>query len=622
MNHRIRRLCLSRGGLAALAVLFIVVLLASQHALRNWRLDLTQDRLYTTSAGTSRILRNLRQPIDLWLFYSARTASRYPQVAAHAARVRDLLHEYANHANGQLRLHFVDPQPFSEDEDRATELGINPVGGGNTPWYFGLAGTNAKGGHAVISFLDPARDGLLEYDLSRLIYRLDGAPRPVVGWLTGLPMTAGFDETGHPRQAWVAFEQAQQLLDLRVLNDRTTTIDPAVNVLVLAHPAHLSAATLFAIDQYALRGGHILAFIDPLANQDSGGADPNDPAALIAADRASHLEPLLSAWGVGFDPKQVVLDARYALSINAGSGRSVRHLGLIGLDAGAEVTADPITAGLASINLGTAGFLTRTPGATTTFTPLLQSSDQAMLVPASRLAALTDPATLFSGFKPGGQRYTLAARVTGKVRSAFPGGLPDNAQLPPGQTLLSASVRPLDLVVVADSDVLSDFMWVRTQEVAGQRVAQPFANNGDLLLNAIDNLAGSDDLMSIRGHATYARPFTRITALQARADERLRAKEQELQARLRDTEQRLTRLQQQRTDQGTGSLTPAQDQELQRFQAEKLRIRKELRTVRLGLAQDIDRLEAWLKFLNIVLAPVLFAVLAVLAGLAFRRRRH
>ncbi len=515
----------------------------------------------------------------------------------------------------------MDPQPFSQDEDRATELGIDPIGNGDTPLYFGLAGTNARGGHAVIGFLDPARDSLLEYDLSRLIYRLDDAPRPVVGWLTDLPMSAGFDETGQPRQAWVAFEQARQLLDLRVLNDNTTTIDPAINVLVLAHPAHLSAATLFAIDQYALRGGHILAFMDPLANQDTGGADPNDPAALAAADRGSHLQALLEAWGVDFNPTAVVLDAKYALPVNAGDGRSVRHLGLLGLDASAQVNADPITAGLASINLGTAGFLSRAPDATTTFTPILQSSDQAALVPASRMASLTDPATLCSGLKPSGRRYTLAARVTGRVKSAFPGGLPDNAQLPPGQTLLSASIKPLELVVIADSDVLSDFMWVRTQQLAGQRVAQPFANNGDLLLNAIDNLAGSDDLMSIRGHATYERPFTRVTALQARADERLQARAQELEARLRDTAQRLKQLQDQRTDQGAASLTPAQYQELQRFQARKLRIRKQLRAVRLELAQDIDRLEAWVEFINIVLAPVLFAVLALLAGLMFRRKR-
>lgn len=621
MSNRLQRLLLSSLGLALLAVLFVALLLAGQQFLKGWRLDFTQDRLYTTSAGTDHILRNLDQPVDVWLFYSARAASQYPQIATHAARVHDLLQEYANRAHGKLRLHFIDPQPFSEEEDRATELGISALGSSNAPLYFGLAGSNAKGKHLAISFLDPDRGGLLEYDLSRLIYQLSDAPRPVVGWLTDLPMSAGFDEEGHARLAWVAFEQAQQLLDLRVLNSNATTIDPEINVMVLVHPAHLSAATLFALDQYALRGGHILLFLDPLANQDTGGAAANNPAALLAADRASHIEPLLKAWGVGFDPTQVVLDARYALTVNAGGGRTVRNLGLLGLDASAEVGADPVIAGLAGINLGTAGFLTRAADATTEFAPLLKSSEQAALVPVAQMAALTDPASLFARFKPTGQRYTLAARISGKVKSAFPGGLPDNAQLPPGQTLLSTSSKPLELLVFADSDVLSDFMWVRTQDLGGQRVAQPFANNGDLLLNAIDNLAGSDDLMSIRGHATYSRPFTRITALQARADETLRSKEQELEAQLRVTDTRLGQLQEQRTDHGAGSLSPAQNQELQQFQAEKLRIRKALRAVRLGLNQDIDRLQAWVKFLNIVVAPVLFAVLAVLLGLVMRRRR-
>jgi ABC-type uncharacterized transport system involved in gliding motility auxiliary subunit len=622
-----KRSTLGGGTLIALALLFTGITLLSGYALRSWRIDLTQNRLYTTAPGTDRILRGLKEPINLYLFYSAGTGSQYPQVASYATRVRDLLREFAARSNGRIHLHFVDPQPFSADEDRAAELGVRSVNvGGNAgnALYFGLAGTNSTDGHAAIDFFDPNKGEFLEYDLAKLVYQLSGARKPVIGWLSELPMSGGFDPaSGQPRSAWVVLDQIQQLSDVRMLDTKVASIDPAINVLVLVHPKHLSSATQFAIDQFALRGGHILAFVDPLADQDPAGADPSNPAAALTADRSSHLPDLLNAWGVDFDPREVVADSRYAMSVTAREGEEpVRHLGVLGLDASAMNSKDVATAGIANVNLATAGHLTARKGATTTFEPLLWSSDQAQLMPVARFAVLQDPATLFDGFKPSGAHYTLAARVSGNLSTAFPGGLPQGVTLPPGTTLLTHSIRPLELVIVADTDVLSDYLWVHAQELAGQRIAQPFANNGDLVANALDNLAGSDDLISIRGRATYQRPFARVEALRARADDRFRDKEQELEKQLHATEDQLAALQSQRADRGVAILTPDQEQALSRFQAEKLRIRKELRDVRLGLDQEITHLGNWMKFINIVLAPVLFAVVTVLIGLFLRRRRR
>jgi len=621
-----KRSTLGGGTLLALALLFAGITMLGGYLLRSWRIDLTQNHLYTTAPGTERILKGLSEPINLYFFYSAATGSQYPQVASYANRVRDLLREFAGRANGKINLHFVDPQPFSADEDRAAELGVHSVNvGGNaaSPLYFGLAGTNSTDGHAAIDFFDPNKGQFLEYDLAKLVYQLSGAKKPVIGWLSELPMSAGFDpNSGQPRPGWVMLDQIQQVMDVRTLDNNLSSIDPAINVLVLVHPKHLSAAAQFAIDQFALRGGHILAFVDPLADQDSSGADPSNPAAALTADRASHLENLLGAWGVDFDPHQVVADSRFAMSVSVRENEApVRHLGVLGLDASAMNQKDVITAGLSNINLATAGHLTAHKGATVSFEPLLSSSEQAQLLPVSRFQALQDPATLFEGFHPSGEHYTLAARISGNVSTAFPGGLPQGATLPPGATLLSHSIKPLELVIVADTDVLSDYLWVHAAELAGQRIAQPFANNGDLVANALDNLAGSDDLISIRGRATYQRPFSRVEALRAQADDRFRDKEQELEKQLHATEDQLSALQSQRTDRSVAILTPDQEQALTRFQAEKLRIRKELRDVRLGLDQDITRLGDWIKFVNIILAPVLFAVLTVLVGLLLRRRR-
>jgi ABC-type uncharacterized transport system involved in gliding motility auxiliary subunit len=235
---------------------------------------------------------------------------------------------------------------------------------------------------------------------------------------------------------------------------------------------------------------------------------------------------------------------------------------------------------------------------------------------------LFDPATLLDGFKPTGKRYVLGARVSGNVHSAFPGGPPAGVTLPAGQTALKQSVKPLNLVVFADTDMLADFMWVREQNFFGERMTQAWASNGDLVDNALDNLAGSADLISVRGRATFQRPFERVERLRRAADERLHAKEQELEAQLRDTESKLEALQSKKDTGSALIVTPEQEKEIEHFQTEKLRIRKELRAVRAGLNENIERLGTTLKIINIVLVPLLFAGLALLVWWWQRQRRR
>jgi ABC-type uncharacterized transport system involved in gliding motility auxiliary subunit len=519
----------------------------------------------------------------------------------------------------------VDPQPFSEDEDRASELGVRgaPVGATGQQLYFGLAGTNSTDGHAAIEFFDPQKEQFLEYDVVKLVYQLANPKKPVVAWLSSLPMGAGFDpRTQQMREPWAVYTQAEQLFDLRTLDPASAKIDADVNVLVLVHPKNLSPATQFAIDQYALRGGHVLVFVDPIAEADESGAEPGNPMAAMAADKSSQLGNLLTTWGVQFNPKQVVADRARALSVSMRQGEPpVQHLGILGLDKSSFTSSDVITAGLSNVNVATAGYLEPVKDAKTKFEPLIQSSPEAEPLPTERFAMLFDPSSLRDGFKPTGKRYTIGARVTGTVKSAFPGGPPQGVTLPAGQTALKESAKPLNLVVIADTDLLSDFMWVHEQNFFGQRVAQAWASNGDLVMNALDNLAGSTDLISVRGRATFTRPFERVEALRRAADDRFRAKEQELEQQLRDTEEKLTALQSKRNDKNALILTPEQEKEIDRFQDEKLRIRKELRAVRAGLDVDIKSLGTEIKLVNIVLVPAAFAVAALLiAGLRRRER--
>ncbi|HYL70423.1 MAG TPA: Gldg family protein, partial [Candidatus Dormibacteraeota bacterium] len=455
-------------------------------------------------------------------------------------------------------------------------------------------------------------------------YQLANPKKPVVAWLSSLPMGPGYDpQSGQMREPWMVYSEAQQLFDLKPLDPGVSKIDPDVNVLVLVHPKNLSPAAQFAIDQFALRGGHILAFLDPLAQMDQSGAEAGNPMAAMAADKSSHLKELLSAWGVQFNPGEVIADRGHALSVTMRQGQEpVEHLGVLGLDKSSFAADDVITAGLSNINVATAGYVEPVKDAKVRFEPLLQSSTDAAPLPVARFRMLFDPATLRDGFKPTGRRYAIAARVSGSVHSAFPNGPPAGVTLAPGQTALKDSVKPLSLVVFADTDMLSDFLWVREQSFFGQRLTQAWASNGDLVQNALDNLSGSSDLISVRGRASFTRPFERVDKLRRVADDRFRAKEQELEQQLRETEDKLTALR----SKGGGKdsaliITPEQEQEVEHFQTEKLRIRKELRAVRAGLDADIKRLGTTLKVVNIIVVPAVFALLALLVAAARRRRR-
>ena len=619
------RSTLGGSALLALALLLVGLTVLFDHALRGWRLDLTANHLYTTAPGTDRILKGLKEPINLYFFYSQKPASQIPEIATYGVRVREFLEEIVARSGGKVRLHVVDPQPFSEDEDRASELGVHgkPMDAAGTQLYFGLAGTNSTDGHEAIEFFDPKKEEFLEYDVMKRIYQLANPKKPVIGWLTSLPMTTGFDQqTGQMREPWAIYSQVQQLFDLRPIDVATGKIDADVSVLVIAHPKNLTPAMQFAIDQYALRGGHIAMFVDPLADADQSGADPQNPMAAMSADKSSQPGPMLAAWGVQFNPKQVVADRGLALQVSTRQSETpVLHLGMLGLSSGNFTQNDVVTSGLSSVNMATAGNLEPVKGAKTKFEPLLLSSTDAALLPAERFAMLFDPNSLRDGFKATGKQYVLGARVMGNVKTAFPAGPPAGVTLPAGQTALKESAKPLNLVVFADTDLLSDFLWVRVQNVFGQRVEQVIANNGDLVLNTLDNLAGSADLISVRGRASFARPFDRVERLRHIADDQFRTKEQELEQQLHETEEKLTALQSRRNDKSSMILSPEQEKELDRFQDEKLQIRKELRAVRAGLDKDIKGLGNELKIVNIIVLPIAFVAIALLAALWLRRRR-
>jgi ABC-type uncharacterized transport system involved in gliding motility auxiliary subunit len=612
--------------LLALAVLFLGVVMLSNATLRGLRLDLTQNQLYSLTPGTQQVLKELKEPINLYFYFSRDAAAKQsPLILPYATRVREFLEEIAARSGGKVHLRVVDPQAFSEDEDRAAEFGLQSLqAGGGDALYFGLAGTNSTDGRSAIPSFQTEREEFLEYDVAKLIHELGTPKKPVIGLLSSLPLQGQFDPmSGRMSDPWPIIGQIQQIFTVHPVTSDVDHIEGDVDVLMVVHPKLLPTKTLYAIDQFVMRGGKLLLFVDPDAGADTSGQDPANPLAGAMANHSSTLEPLLAAWGVNYDPGKVVGDLELGLEVRSSmQAPPMRHIGILGLHHADMDQKDVVTASLEVINMATVGALSARPGAKTSFAPLLLSSTSAALMPAERFNSLADPSTLRDGFKPSGTRYALAARVTGSVESAFPQGAPADQKPPAGPPLahLAKSASPANIVIIADTDLLMDYMWVQTRELFGQKIAQAFANNGDLVANVLDNLSGSSALISIRGRASFSRPFERVEALRRTADDRLRAKAQELQSELQQTEAKLTELQGKRNDQASLMLSPEQEQEVKRFTAEKARVRKELRDTQRGLNVEIDRLDSRLKVLNIALAPLLVA----LAGgyvLARRRRR-
>jgi ABC-type uncharacterized transport system involved in gliding motility auxiliary subunit len=615
---QINRKALSGTALVVLAVLFVAVMLLVNVVFRGARADLTQNHLYTLSEGTKKIINSIDEPINLYLYFSDKGSQDLPQLRTYYTRVREMLEEMTSRSGGKIKLELIDPLPFSEDEDRASSLGLQavPGGAGGEKIYFGLAGTNSTNGQSSIPFFQPDKESFLEYDVAKLVHELSMTKKPVVGLLSGLPIASVFDpETRQMREAWAVDQQWSQLFEMRPLTPANLkSIDNDVNVLVVVHPKQLPDDVQFAIDQFVLRGGHLLVFVDPSAELDDSAADPANPMAAMMADKSSDLPKLFKAWGIEYDPKKVVLDRTRALPISLGEGQApVRHPAILGFTAedlnGDEVT----TANLQTINVSTAGYFELSKDVKDEkLTPLIQTTGDATTAPADRLRMMQDPSALYNDYKPGGEHLIVAARLSGKFKTAFPERNEEGA--------LKESKDEGQIILVADTDILSDRMWVQVRPFFGQKLMNAFANNGDFAVNALDNMAGSSDLISVRGRATSQRPFTTVEVLKRNADERFRAKESELKKELTDTERKLTELQSAKSKDQAQILSPEQKAEVDNFLKRKLEIRKELRQVRRQLDAEIEALGTKLKLVNIVLMPLLVTFAAL--GFAWWRNQR
>lgn len=609
-----KKLMLSSAGLVLIALAFLAFNLFASVSLSGARLDLTEQKLYTISSGTRQILAELDKPVELHFFYSDAASKDLPALRTYAKRVEEMLKAYQREAGDKLKLHIIDPEPFSAEEDQAAEFGLQgiPLQQGGDSIYFGLAGKSADGQTQVIPFFALDQEEFLEYELSRLVQSLAKPQRPVIGVLSGLQVNGGFDMMARqPTPAWMVMEEIRQLFQIESLKHDVDLIPEKVSVLLLIHPKQLPEQTLYAIDQFVLRGGKLLTFVDPFSEADTQAEMPGE----AVVDKASNLELLFKAWGLRMVPDKVLGDGSYAMSVSMSQDqRPVRHAAWLKLPKNALDKDDISTSALESITVATAGILEPLEGAKTQFTPLIRSSQYAMPFDAKRFGMLQNPEELIRELNPTGERYSLAARISGPAQSAYPEGIE-------GHKGGLKQADNINVIVVADTDLLTDRMWVQVQDFFGQRIPQPWADNAGFAINALDNLAGSEALISVRSRGRFTRPFEVVEAIQREAEVQFREKEQDLQSRLADTEQKLAALQQNQDPSKVLELTPEQQAAVQQFVQQKLAIRKELRDVRYQLNADIEALGSKLKFFNIALVPLLLT-LGVLALWLWRRRKH
>ena len=602
------------------AVVFLSVTVIEDRFFRGARLDLTADKLYSLSDGTKNLLGAYEEPITLDFYFSKSLATPFPQLLAYGKRVEDLLRAFEAVNPSNIQLSIIDPEAFSEEEDEAVALGLRgiPLSDGST-LYMGLSAANAVDGEAIIPFFAEEREKFLEYDLVKLLATLDTESRRTLSLLTTLPMQFG---PGGPQammagqaQPYVLYEQLFDFFDVQDLAPDFAEIPAETDVLMIVHPPELSDDQLFAIDQFVLKGGKTLVFLDP-------HSEAMDPRATVPS--SSSLGPLLNAWGVGMPEGQVVGDASLAQRVQMGGfgPDSIKdYVFWLAVNDSFLSSTDVVTGAINNLNFASAGVLQPVEGATTTLDPLVTTSAASTLFDATRAVGIPDPDSLLRDMAPSGETYMVSARVQGTAQSAFRDRVAE-AVVAAGADTSNAPVASgeINIVVTADTDLFDDRFWVQLQDMLGQRIAVPLAGNGSFVLNLADHISGSDALLGLRGRGISKRPFEKVDELRREAEAKYLVEEERLQNQLTETEARIAALENQNPD-AAAVLSPEQEAEIELFRTQLLETRKALREVKRGLRQDIENLGDWLAFINIALVPFLI-VLYVLVRLVLRRSKR
>ncbi len=606
----------SSVGLAALFLVLIAFNFLAASA--PGRLDLTQGKLYTLSPATKKILKNLSSPVRIRLYISSGDNGVPVQLRGFAQRVQDMVHEFKSIAGSNLIVERYDPQPDSEAEDAAQLDGVEPQQTLSGEQFYLGAAVSQLDRKQVLPALSPQRENLLEYDLIKAVARVSQPERPTIGVMSALPVlgVAANPFSGQGSAPWVLANELKRDYNVKDVPMSAQSIDPGIRVLLVIHPRDITPQAEYAIDQFVLRGGKLIAFVDPYAYFDQQQVMPGMPG----QPTSSTLPTLFKAWGLGMSTDKVVSDLVYA----GGQGPRATPT-VLGLDRSAFDPHDVVTSQIDTLLYAFGGGFTVKPVPGLTATVLVHSSPNSMLVSDATATAAGDAATRH--FKPGGKEWPLALRLTGKFKTAFPAGRPpgpaDEKQTSAAAAApqLKESAHENSVVVVGDTDMLNDDAAVDVQEVFGRKIIVPSNGNLAFAEDLVDQFASGDELISLRSRASSFRPLTVVREMEANAQKQYLGKIQALQGDLEQTSAKLAQLQK---AQGPGAksaqiLTPQEQSELDRFRTQVAETKLELKELRKRLRRDAESLVFWTKVLNIALMPILVSIFGI--GVAIVRRR-
>jgi ABC-type uncharacterized transport system involved in gliding motility auxiliary subunit len=616
----------SVGGVVAMALILIVVNGLASSA--RQRIDLTQEKAYTLSPGTRAILAKLDSPVKVRL-YSSQDVGASPETVflkGYARKVEDLLNEYKQAAKGKLIIEKFDPKPDSDAEDLARLDGVTgaPLPTGES-YYLGLA-VSQLDAKQIIPFFQPTRERLMEYDISRAIALVINPEKPVVGVMSslpvfGMPMNPMMMQMGQRGQKpWAFITELQNDFTVKRVEMAASEIEAEIKVLVVIHPKDITPATQYAIDQFVLRGGKLVAFLD--ANSLVDNSNQQNPMMAQMGGGGSSLDSLLKAWGLTFEQAKVVADANYQMQVGGGAGGSSQRPTWLSLTSEAINSDDIVTSQIDNIWYFAGGTFSGTPADGLTQTVLLKSSPDSALVDG--FLANLSPESAMKDFKSSGKEQTLALRLTGKFKTAFPEGEPghDHGE---GDTnhvhapSLKESQVESTVVLVGDADLIHDNFSIQETQTPFGALRRQLNANINFAQNAVEQLAGDNNLISVRSRATLNRPFTVVRKMEAQAEARFRDEVQKLEASLQETQSRLNELQQAKAGDQRFILSPEQEAELNKFREQEARVSAQLKEVRKNLRQEVDQLQTRVKWWNTLAMPLAVTVCGLL--LAFSKRK-
>ena len=611
-------------SLICIIIFFIAINTLSNQIFYSARMDLTQDNLYTLNQGTYEVIKSIDEPITIRLFFSDKLSRDIPPLREYGQRVRELIEEYVVSSKGKIILERVDPEPFTDNEDLAMVFGLQgrTLSQAGEKFYFGLVASNSTDDVSVIPYFDQSRESYLEYDLSRIIADLANPKKKKIGLVTFLPIGGGLAYEDAPSSEyvppWVIYNRLSESFEITNLGKSFNSISEDIDILMIVHPKNLDDATQYAIDQFILSGKGTVFFLDPYSEVERNALPIEKRRTYIPS---SSLNSLFEKYGFYLEPGMIVGDRVYGRQVTIGRPPNLRvttYVLWLALNKQLINPNDSITNELEKILTNSSGAIALSEESELTLEPLITSSRDSMLIERYKVQFRPDPTLLLSEFVSSGKFFNLAARITGNINSVYKDSDKEN------QDVNHLDSGQANMIIFADTDILADQTWNQSQDNFGREVFNPIADNGSLIINAIESLSGKGELISLRSRGVSSRPFEEVEELRRNAETKYRETEQKLQKELQSTEQKLRDLQRSASlevNEGSPILSREHAETLQIFRDQIINIRKKLRDVQRELRVDIEELGLLLKIYNIWLMPLFVSIASILV-FGFRRRKR